>query len=470
MLLDLNSGFEIDWACCVDEAFKKLSAKKYDVVVSDYEMPQKNGLDFLKELKEQKNKTPFILFTGKGREEVAIQALNLGADGYFNKQGRPETVYGELAYGIMSIVDHSKAELALVENELKFRTLADSSINWVYWINPDGSLVFVSPATEKITGYTTEEFIKNPQLIQQIVDSKDSEVVIPHFNELSKEGTHECEFQIKTKNGETKWISHICNPVFDSEGKWRGRSTLNIDITERKKAEQGIKRTMDQLVLVNEKLGVVGRLTRHDVGNKLMTAKSNLYLLKKRIGDNPYLVKYLDNIDSALESSDRIFEFSRLYERIGVEKPSKENVFDCFNQAVALMPNLGDFEVVNECKDLEVVADSLLKQLFYNFIDNSLKHGEKVTQIRLHYTLKDDGVKLIYEDNGVGVPEANKSKLFEAGFSTGKGSGLGLHLVKKMMDVYGWTIAEEGEEGKGVKFAISIPSNSVSSFDKISVD
>ena len=136
-----------------------------------------------------------------------------------------------------------------------------------------------------------------------------------------------------------------------------------------------------------------------------------------------------------------LVDFTR---RIGVEKPSNENVFECFNQAVALKLKLGEVKVMNECQGLVVVADSLLKQLFYNFIDNSIKHGEKVTQIRLHYTEDDNEVKLFYEDNGVGVPEANKSKLFEAGFSTGKGSGLGLYLVKKMMDVYGWTITEEG--------------------------
>jgi CheY-like chemotaxis protein len=68
MLLDLNSCFEIETACCVDEAFEKLAIGNYDVVVSDYEMPQKDGLQFLKELREGKNNIPFILFTGKGRE------------------------------------------------------------------------------------------------------------------------------------------------------------------------------------------------------------------------------------------------------------------------------------------------------------------------------------------------------------------------------------------------------------------
>jgi signal transduction histidine kinase len=112
---------------------------------------------------------------------------------------------------------------------------------------------------------------------------------------------------------------------------------------------------------------------------------------------------------------------------------------------------------VNECKGLEVNSDSLLKQLFYNLIDNSLKHGEKVTQIRLYYAENGKGVKLFYEYNGMGVLEANKEKLFEAGFTTGKGSGLGLYLIKKMMDVYGWKIEENGEPGTGAKFAITIP-------------
>jgi signal transduction histidine kinase len=240
----------------------------------------------------------------------------------------------------------------------------------------------------------------------------------------------------------------------DPEGSVFLRSIGNL--AKYKQSKMEMSEALEKLILLNEKLGVVGKLTRHDVGNKLMTAKSNVYLLKKRIGDNPDLAKYLDNIDSALTSSDEVFEFSRLYECIGVEKSSSENVFDCFNQAAALVMNSGSVKIVNECQGLEVLADSLIKQLFYNFIDNSLKHGEKVTQIRLHYAKDGDGVKLFYEDKGVGVPEANKARLFEAGFSTGGSTGLGLYLVKKMMDVYGWTITEEGEAGKGAKFVITI--------------
>jgi signal transduction histidine kinase len=232
------------------------------------------------------------------------------------------------------------------------------------------------------------------------------------------------------------------------------------DRTERRKAEKKLEESYAQIEVINEKLHVLGSLTRHDVGNKLSVIQSSAYLLKKKIGDNPELNKYLDAINSSLELSSQIFEFSRFYERIGVEKQENIEVAESFKQAAAQVQGLRKVKVVNECEGLVVVADSLLKQLFYNLLDNSVKHGEKVTKIRLHYTKDNEAVKLIYEDNGVGVPEENKGRLFDAGFSTGKGSGLGLYLIKKMMKVYGWTITEDGEPGKGAKFVISIPASS----------
>jgi PAS domain S-box-containing protein len=114
-ILELEGNFEVEDAQSVDEALKKLSIAHYDVVVSDYEIPQKDGLQFLTELREAKNEIPFILFALKGKEETAKKALNLGANGYINKQGNPETVYGELEHVIQQKVEHKKAELIVFE-------------------------------------------------------------------------------------------------------------------------------------------------------------------------------------------------------------------------------------------------------------------------------------------------------------------------------------------------------------------
>jgi CheY-like chemotaxis protein len=108
-----------------------MEKQTYDAVVSDYEMPLKNGLEFLRELREQKRDIPFILFTGKGREEVVVEALNLGADRYINKNGSPETVYCELADAINKTVERKKSRKALVESELKYRTVVEKSLQGI---------------------------------------------------------------------------------------------------------------------------------------------------------------------------------------------------------------------------------------------------------------------------------------------------------------------------------------------------
>jgi signal transduction histidine kinase len=119
---------------------------------------------------------------------------------------------------------------------------------------------------------------------------------------------------------------------------------------------------------------------------------------------------------------------------------------------------LKGIKIVNECHDLTVLADSLLRQLFYNLIDNTLKYGEKTGQIRIYSrTPSADQLELVYEDDGVGIPGNMRSSLFKEGFTLGKGTGYGLFMIKRICEVYGWNIQETGIQGKGVKFVITIP-------------
>ena len=103
-ILELDNNFSVDTATSVDEAFCKLETQPYEGVVSGCEMPQKNGLDFLKELREHKNDVVFIFFMDYGTEDIVIGAINLGANYYVDKRGAPETVYCELKNAISNIV------------------------------------------------------------------------------------------------------------------------------------------------------------------------------------------------------------------------------------------------------------------------------------------------------------------------------------------------------------------------------
>lgn len=99
----------------------------------------------------------------------------------------------------------------------------------------------------------------------------------------------------------------------------------------------------------------------------------------------------------------------------------------------------------------------MLRQLFYNLIDNTLKYGEKVGRIRVHYKEEGNHLKLVYEDDGVGIPDDEKSHLFREGYE--KGTGFGLYLIKRICEAYGWTIQETGKQGKGAQFTMAIPKN-----------
>jgi signal transduction histidine kinase len=87
-----------------------------------------------------------------------------------------------------------------------------------------------------------------------------------------------------------------------------------------------------------------------------------------------------------------------------------------------------------------------------------MKHSMKATIVKVYFEQEESGgLRLVYEDDGAGISMGNKSKLFTEGFSTGCSTGFGLFFIKKMMDVYGWSITEEGKPGKGAKFIITIP-------------
>ncbi len=113
LILESENKFRVDVATSVNEAFYKLKTQHYDAVISDCGMPQKDVLDFLKELRKQKNEVVFIIFTDQGREEVVIGAINLGADYFIDKRGSPEKVYCELTNAIRNIVRRKKEERSL---------------------------------------------------------------------------------------------------------------------------------------------------------------------------------------------------------------------------------------------------------------------------------------------------------------------------------------------------------------------
>ncbi len=216
-----------------------------------------------------------------------------------------------------------------------------------------------------------------------------------------------------------------------------------------------IQNQQRSLTNLNEKLQVVGSLARHDVRNKLSTINSYAYLLRKKHADQPDLVEGLSRIEMAVKESARMFDFVKMYEQLGIEELTYVDVEAKINKAVSLLSGSLP-KITNECGGLRVLADSFLRQLFYNLIENTKKYGQKTSNIRIYYEVEGDSLRLVYEDDGVGIPFENKTSLFRKGFTTGQGTGFGLFLIKKMVTIYGWSLVEEGVPGQGAKFVITI--------------
>ncbi|MBK7175416.1 MAG: PAS domain-containing protein [Bacteroidales bacterium] len=160
-----------------------------------------------------------------------------GSPGWFDLsiQPVPEGVF------ILSIdvTERKKAEIALRTSEEKYRLVSDNSDDWIYWVRPDGFIHYVSPACQRVTGYSPEEFISHPELIQQIVFEADQELFRNHAHIQEYDDTpHQLDFRIRTKEGEQRWISHSCNPMLGINGEYLGRRATNRNITARKQQEE----------------------------------------------------------------------------------------------------------------------------------------------------------------------------------------------------------------------------------------
>ena len=120
-----------------------------------------------------------------------------------------------------------------------YRTVADFTYDWEDWIAPDGTHRYVSPSCERISGYSSHEFLAEPGLLLKITHPEDQPRMENHLKTVldPSHGTETIDFRIISRGGEVRWINHICQPVFWQDGQWAGRRASNRDITERKQQE-----------------------------------------------------------------------------------------------------------------------------------------------------------------------------------------------------------------------------------------
>ena len=220
-----------------------------------------------------------------------------------------------------------------------------------------------------------------------------------------------------------------------------------IDITDRKLAEKA-------LFQANQKLNLLSGITRHDISNQLTALTGYLQLIENDSND---LLRHehLEKILTAAKRISTMIRYTKEYEDIGVRAPVWHDCRALVDTAIK-ETNVAYVEILNHIPEgVEVFADPLIIKVFYNLIDNAIRHGKSASKIRFSGA-KNEGLYIIAcEDDGVGIPAEDKKKIFEHGF--GMNSGLGLALSCEILNITGITLSEAGEPGNGARFEIAVP-------------
>lgn len=349
-----------------------------------------------------------------------------------------------------NITERTRAEEALRKSEEQLAlAIQGSGVGLWDWHVHTGEVEYNERWAE-IAGYTLAELapvsINTWTRLCHPDDLSRSDMLLrEHFEKRSP--MYECEIRIRHKDGRWIWILDRGKVVeWDAEGRPIRMTGTHLDINSRKQIE-------DALRMANKKLNLLSSITRHDIINQLAALMGYLELSEDYQVD-PTLQMYLDRMKTVSRVIQKQIEFTRVYQDIGVIEPTWQNIHATMNR-MAQSLNMGDVGIEETDTDVEVLADPLLEKVFYNLFDNALRYGEKITRIRCTSEKTGDILTIVVEDDGVGVAEKDKNRIFDRGF--GKHTGFGLFLSKEILAITGISITENGEPGKGARFEISVP-------------
>ncbi len=212
--------------------------------------------------------------------------------------------------------------------------------------------------------------------------------------------------------------------------------------------------TERSLIEANKKINLLSSLTRHDILNNL-TALQGYIELSMMDEPTPDRRRYLEKMMVIAESINHQVSFTSDYQDVGVKAPQWQDVREIIQKTAQLL-DLQGIGIGIRFKELKVSPTLCWKRYFYNLIQNAVAHGlEKITTITFSAKKHPEGVVIVCEDDGVGIPDAEKELIFKRGY--GKNTGLGLFLIREILSITGMSIRENGSFGKGARFEILVP-------------
>lgn len=424
-------------------ALERVEAESFDCIVSDYNMPGLNGIELLREVRDIDDDLPFILFTGRGSEEIASEAISAGVTEYLQKEVGTDQ-YTVLANRIQNTIEQYRAVKEIEETQQFYEQILSRSWDYVIIVDENGMIDYVSPAVERTMGYDPNELIgtnsfefphpddrqKAFEALSKVIESADKEVTV--------------EYRTQHADGSWKWIevrggNLLDNPVI-------GGIMVNVrDVTERKRHERNLQRQSNRLQELT-------RYLSHDMKNQLAIVDGHLELVSMSIED--------ENLEIATNAIDRMEEMIENIRQLaesgpGQLEPTTTALDGVVRRSWANVHQPGT--TMDNRVDMDIVADAeRLQQLLENLFHNAIEHGGPDVTVDVDEVEVDSAYGFRVRNDGASLPVDEPARIFESGFTTSDGgTGLGLAIVKQVVESHGWSIDVNEPEDGGVEFVIT---------------
>jgi len=344
---------------------------------------------------------------------------------------------------VIDITELKRIESDLREREETFKALTENIPDLIFSAGEDGVVTYVSPQVRHY-GFSAEEII-GKEIFGFIYPADRDEARLRVGEELRTSSRSTSVYRIADRDEGIHWVEQKITLIRDEAGHPTMFGILH-DITERKKAEAAIE-------LANRKLNLMNNITRHDILNTITGIFGLIDMLRaegQQEGDDQLLAE----IREQARVIQRQIAFTKEYQEVGIRMPQWQNVRAVITK---VLPNFekSPFAISVQIGDTEVYADPLFEKVIYNLLDNAVRYAEGATRLTFSSRRSDKLLVFLCEDDGAGVPEDQKQRIFERGI--GRNTGMGLFLTREILEITGISINETGIPGKGARFEISVP-------------
>jgi len=370
----------------------------------------------------------------------------------------------------------------LVREEEKFHTVADYTYDWEYWEGPGREILYMSPSCERVTGYSLAEFVSAPELLVRVVQADDRPLLTEHQHNVEHEDVAAVDFRIVRRDGEIRWIAHVCQSVFGSDGKFMGRRVSNRDITERKQAEAALSQLNAELEQRVAQRTAELETALYDLENFNYSASHDLRIPLRAVDgfSGILLEEHAQQLDAEGKRlltvvRDNTRKMSQLIDDMQAFSHSgrmpvamAEIDMDALVHEVVeeLMPVTSGREISFEIGSLPPIrADHpMMRRVMLNLLANAIKftRPKAVALIKVGARTGDKETVFYVRDNGVGFDMKYADMLFGVfqrlhGVEEFEGTGIGLAIVKRIITRLGGRVWAEGKVSEGATIYFAFP-------------